>query len=249
MGRPPQKPPPDWDEGVTYDAVPPSWFRRHRWDVILGVAFVVVVGSLLIYGLLMGSEPKSGAVLLEDDFSEPSDQWPAGGAQGGFTSFTDGTFQIGVDPDSSLSAVRDLDADTPDVRVAVNLVRVPDSGGVLFGVACRVRTGDRFDELVISSSGRWAIIHLPDRRVLGQGSFDPSLLDATPVGLEAACTREASGGATRLALSVNGTVVGEARDAGGESIDDSPGGVGMVVENGSGDPADVRFDDVRVTAA
>jgi len=247
VGRPPEEPPPEWD--TAYEPVSPSWFRRHRWDVILGVVFVVVVGSLLIYGFLMGSEPKSGAALLEDDFSEPSSGWPAGATDGGFTSFTDGTYQVGVDPDSSLSAVRDLVADTPDVRVAVDVVHMPDEGSVLFGVACRVRSGGRYDELVISSSGRWAIIHLPDRRALGQGSFDPSLLGTSSLRLEAACTRESSGGATRIALSVNGTVVGTGRDPGGEAIDTSPGGVGMVVENGSGDPADVRFDDFRVTVA
>ena len=221
-----------------------------RLPILIYITFFVVVGALVLIGqFVIGSEPKSGAVLLEDDFSEPSDQWPTGATDGGFTSFTDGTFQIGVDPDGALFAVRDLDADTPDVRVEADVVRKPSEGSVLFGLACRVRTGNRFDELVISTSGRWFIFRMPEREVLGQGSFDPSLAGTDTIGLDAACTRDPSGGVTLLSLSVNGTVVGRARDAGGESIGTSPGGVGMVVENGSGDPADVRFDDFRVTAA
>jgi hypothetical protein len=66
------------------------------------------------------------------------------------------------------------------------------------------------------------------------------------VRLVVACTGGAEGAPTRLALSVNGTVVGTARDAGGGA---AAAGVGMVVENGTGDSADVRFDDFRVAAA
>jgi hypothetical protein len=220
-----------------------------RLPILIYITFFVVVGVLVVVGQFVIGSGGSGTVLLEDDFSEPSAAWPAGAAEGGFTSFSNGEYQIGVDPDGSITAVRDLEADEPDVRVAADVVRRPEAGSVLFGVACRVRSGNRFDEFVISTSGQWAIVHSPDHGVLGQGSFDASLLGTGPILLEATCARDESGGVTRLALSVNGTIVGRGRDAGGEAIDESPGGVGMVVENGSGDPADVHFDDFRVTVA
>jgi len=218
-----------------------------RLPILIYITFFVVVGVLVLVGQFVIGSGKSGAVLLEDDFSEPSAAWPAGATEGGFTSFSSGEYRVGVDPDGSITAVRDLDAEGSDVRVAVDVVRRPQAGTVLFGVACRVRSGNRFDEFVISTSGRWAIVHSPDHGVIGQGSFGASVLGTGPIRLEATCARDPSGGATRLALSVNGTVVGRGRDARGEAIDESPGGVGMVVENGSGDPADVRFDDFRVT--
>jgi hypothetical protein len=221
-------------------------FGLRIWTVIGLVLFAAVGLVVLWFTVGRGSQP--GDVLLEDDFSEASSRWPAGATDGGFTSFSDGVYRIGVDPDSSLSAVTDLDAEAPpNVRVTVDVVKTPSEGAVLFGLGCRVRSGGRFDELVISTSGRWAIVQSPDRQVLGQGSFEPSLLGSGPVRLEAACTGGEAGGPTRLALSVNGTTVGRGTDAGDPGT--GPGGVGMAVENGAGDPADVRFDDFRVTVA
>jgi hypothetical protein len=219
-----------------------------RIPVLIYITFFVVVGVLLLIGLLMGSGPKPGDVLLEDDFSEASSRWPAGATDGGFTSFADGAYRFGVDPGGSLSAVTDLESDQPDVRAAVRVVRMPAAGDVLLGFACRVAGDNRFDELVIASSGRWAILRRPDREVLGEGSFDPSLLGSGPVSLEAECAGGIPERDSRLAISVNGTVVGVGHDRQSRSST-APGGVGMVVENGGGDPADVRFDDFRVTVA
>ena len=216
--------------------------------MLIYIAFFVVVGVLLLIGLLMGTGPKPGDVLLEDDFSEPTSRWPAGATEGGFTSFADGAYRVGVDPEGSLSAVTDLESDRPDVRVAVRVVRMPAAGDVLVGLICRVASDNRFDELVITSSGRWAILRRPDREVLGEGSFDASLLGSGPIRLGAECAGGIPKRDSRLEISVNGTVVGVAHDRESRSPT-APGGVGMVVENGSGDPADVRFDDFRVTAA
>jgi hypothetical protein len=218
-----------------------------RVPVLIYITFFVVVGVLLLVGFLRGSGPKPGDVLLEDDFSEPSARWPAGAVEGGFTSFTDGTYRVGVDPGGSLSALTDLDSDERDVRVAVEVVRMPSAGNALVGVACRVH-GSRFYELAISPSGRWAILLRPERRVLAKGSFDPSVLGSGAVRLEGECSGGTPGRVLRLAVSVNGAVVGVGHNrTDADSI--AGGGVGMVVENGGTEPADVRFDDLRVTIA
>jgi hypothetical protein len=250
VGRSPQEPPPSWDDSAAYEA-PPSWFRRHRWDVILGVLFVVVVGSLLTYGLLMGNEPKSGSAIFSDDFSEPSDRWPSGSSDAGLISFTSGAYQVVALPQASMLALTDVGGSQGDVRVEVTVVQMPDQGSTFVGVACRAAARQRLYELGITPGGQWAIVRRPDRDVLASGQFDTSLLGSGPVGLRADCvggTATPEPGESRtisLTLSVNGESVGVAHDSQDAQI--TSGGYGMTVENG-GDRVTVRFDDFRVTA-
>jgi hypothetical protein len=223
-----------------------------RVGVILFGVVVVAVGIVVLY-FLYGRGPQPGDVLLHDDFSEPSSTWPAGAADGGFTSFTDGAYLVGVDPDNSLSALADVASDVRDVRVEASVVRMPSAGDVLVGLACRGDSSNRFYELLLSRSGEWAIRRGPGETVLARGGFNPSTLGSGSVRLQADCTGgiptdTAQGPSLRLALSVNGTVVGVAHEKGGGSPL-SGSGVGFVVVNGDSDPADVRFDDFDVKVA
>ena len=146
--------------------------------------------------------------MLQDDFSAPSSTWPAGASNGGFTSFSSGTYLVGVDPESSISALTNLDPVERDVRLEATVVRMPSAGSVLVGLACRADETDRFYELAISGAGRWVIVRRPDLTVLGSGTFDPSTLGSGPVDLEAECSGGDAESPLRLALSVNGRVVG-----------------------------------------
>jgi hypothetical protein len=216
------------------------------------VVFVVVVGSLLIYGLLMGNEPKAGSAIFSDDFSESSDRWPSGSSDAGLISFTDGTYQVVALPDASLLALTAVGGQEGDVRVEVSVVRMPDQGGTFVGVACRAAAQRRVYELGITPGGQWAIVRRPEPDVLASGQFDPSLLRGGPVELRADCvggTASPAPGESRtiaLTLSVNGTAVGVAHDTQDAQI--AAGGYGMTVVNG-GDRVTVRFDDFRVTRA
>jgi hypothetical protein len=226
-------------------------FGVRIWVVLVGVV-VVAVGLGVLY-FLFGRGPQPGDVLFHDDFSAPSATWPAGSESGGFTSFTDGTYLVGVDPDNALSALTDIDSDERDLAVEATVVRMPSAGDVLVGLACRGDSADRFYELVISRSGTWAILRGPARAAIGRGRFDPSLLGSGDVDLAATCTGggdDAHGASQplRLELRVNDALVGAAHEHGG-GAPLTGAGVGFVVVNGGTDPADVRFDDFRVSVA
>jgi hypothetical protein len=92
------------------------------------------------------------------------------------------------------------------------------------------------------------IVRRPDLTVLGSGTFDSSGLGSGAVDLEAECAGGGAENPLRLALSVNGRVVGVANERAGETPLPA-GGVGFVVVNGSSDPADVHFDDLRILIA
>src|SRR3954451_14757259 len=110
-------------------------FGVRVWVVLVGA--VIVAGGLVILYFLYGRGPQPGDVLLQDDFAAPSSTWPAGAVDGGFTSFADGTYKVGVDPDGSISALADVDSEELDIRVEASVVRMPAAGGVLVGLACR----------------------------------------------------------------------------------------------------------------
>ena len=215
--------------------------------VVVGVVLLAAAGIVVLW-FMYGRGPQPGDTLLHDDFSAPSSRWPAGATDGGFTSFDAGAYKVGVDPESSISALTDLDADESDVRVEAVVDRMPSAGQVLVGLACHADTSDRFYELVVSRAGQWVIALRPERRVLARGRFDTSILGSGAVALGAECTGGDAERPLRLALSVNGTVVGVAHDP-AESSPPIPNGVGFVVVNGESDPVDVHFDDLRVTVA
>jgi hypothetical protein len=221
-------------------------FGLRIW-VVVGLVVLVAAGIVVLY-FLYGRGPQPGDVVFQDDFSAPSSQWPAGASKGGFTLFSGGTYLVGVDPGSSISALTDLPTTQRDVRVEAAVVRMPSAHDVLVGLACRADETDRFYELAISGAGRWVVVRRPDLTVLGKGTFDPSSLGSGAVDLDAECAGGDAEHPLRLALSVNGTVVGVAHERPGEAPLPS-GGVGFVVVNGSADPADVHFDDLRVLIA
>jgi hypothetical protein len=213
------------------------------------VVVVVLAGAGVTYlWFTVGRGPQPGDVVFQDDFAVPSSQWPAGASSGGFTSFSGGTYLVGVDPGKSISALTDLSTDQQDVRVEATVVRMPSAGDVLVGLACRADASNRFYELAVSESGQWVVVRRPDLTVLGKGTFDPSTLGSGAVDLEAECSGGDAAHPLRLAISVNGGVVGVAHERGREAPLPA-GGIGFVVVNGSSDPADVHFDDLRVLVA
>src|SRR3954463_5272327 len=104
---------------------------------VVGVGVAVIAAGLVVLYLLYGRGPQPGDVLFHDDFSEASTTWPAGATDGGFTSFTDGTYQGGVDPEGSMSALTDVGSDERDVRIEATVVQMPSAGDVLVDLACR----------------------------------------------------------------------------------------------------------------
>ncbi len=221
-------------------------FGLRIWVVV--VLVVLVAAGLAVLYFTVGRGPQPGDVVFSDDFSAPSSQWPAGALTGGFTSFSPGTYLVGVDPGKSISALTDLPTVQRDVRVEATVVRMPSAGDVLVGLACRADASNRFYELAVSGSGQWVVVRRPELTVLGKGTFDPSKLGSGAVDLQAECSGGGPGRPLRLALSVNGTVVGAAHERAREAPLPA-GGIGFVVVNGSSDPADVHFDDMRVLVA
>jgi hypothetical protein len=217
------------------------------WAVV-GLVFFAAVGIGVLW-FTVGRGPQPGDVVFQDDFAAPSSQWPAGASSGGFTSFSGGTYLVGVDPGKSISALTDLPTVQQDVRVEATVVRMPSAGDVLVGRACRADATNRFYELAVSGSGQWVVVRRPDLTVLGKGTFDASILGSGAVHLIAECAGGGDPGhPLRLAISVNGGVVGVAHERTGEAPLPA-GGIGFVVVNGSSDPADVHFDDLRVLVA
>lgn len=148
-------------------------------------------------------ETPSGAVLFQDDFSDPSSGWeiyhhPENGTMDYFDSF----FRIHVlGQYQMLSTGTGLDFS--DVQIEADMIKVVGTSDDMFGLVCRAQDAENYYFFVISSDGYYGIgkVIAGVQSMLGSQGMLPSEIISqgkTINHLRADCIAE------KLVLSVNG---------------------------------------------
>ncbi len=155
------------------------------------------------------SKPQApGALLFQDDFSNPKSGWPR---QKKDSSYSGDGYQILVnDPNAVVVAVPGLSLTDAVIDVEVSKVAGPDRNW--FGIVCRYQNDKNFYFLVISSDGRYGIGRFVngEKKLLNADEMQPDAAihqGTTSNRLSASCI------GNTLALTVNGSPLASVQDA------------------------------------
>jgi serine/threonine-protein kinase len=209
-----------------------------------GLAVLVVCGlcAAVVFGAsLFGGETSSATVLYSDSFSSAG-EWGTGSSEISDKQVEDGQFLIRVKQSGYVSWTvpgQSLEA----VRVEAT-VRNSGTEEAAFGVMCNFQDNDNFYMGGITADGYYAVV----RKLNGDytaltdttnNQWQPS--DLVPTGVEMyKLALECHDGFLRLY--VNDTQIAEVQD-----YNFSSGDIGLFVQTFDAAPAEVRFDDLRVT--
>jgi hypothetical protein len=189
-----------------------------------------VLSSLLV---------RSGATLLQDDFSNQSSGWARTISRNGVMDYDSGTYRMLVlAPNYDLWAV--TGRTFGDVRLQVGAARVDGPAENRFGLVCRFRDAQNFYFFIISSDRYYAIGKVSGgvRTLLSQTMMAYSNVivpDAGPNRLDFDCI------GSMLSGSVNGQLLAVTQDS-----DFPRGDVGLLVGTFGTTGADVAFDHFAV---
>jgi hypothetical protein len=121
---------------------------------------ILCLTALLITGCtgmgLSNSNPASGSVLFQDDFSDPNSGWLQGQDEFGLAEYTERGFRIYVANESSakISIPR---LHYSNVRLEVEARKIGGMDDNDFGLICRYKDPDNFYFFIISSDGYYGI--------------------------------------------------------------------------------------------
>lgn len=198
---------------------------------------------LLVFALTLAacsSQPKSGDVLLVDDFSNPESGFNRQSDADAITDYIDGEYQIHVfTPNLNVWAVSG--PKFTDAIVEANARTASGSENNLFGVICRLEDDSNFYFFAISADSYYAIGKLKDGEIvlLSSSVFEHSdkILSGQAVNhVVATCA------GTTLTLNVNGTQLAQITDG-----DFTEGQIGFIAGTFDDPETDVRFDNLLVT--
>lgn len=154
----------------------------------------------------------SGAVLYQDDFSDPASGWESYyDNESGTVDYFDGFFRIHV-----LSEYQMLSSgpglDFKDVQLEADMIKVIGSSDDMFGLVCRAVDPDNYYFFVISSDGYYGIGKVIDgvQSMLGSDGMLPSEIISQGKAknhLRVDCVEE------KLDLTVNGQLLGSLEDS------------------------------------
>ncbi len=211
--------------------------RRRRRAVLLAAALVVLATVTIVVVTQLGSKggpsprtaaaprPASpGRLIFTDNFSNPGSGWaPDAGQDGsGAGAYVAGSYQVTAlkpnNPRNTFSVASPYTPKLTSIAVSVNatiLTGAPADGA---GVRCDQggRNGLRYT-FETNGDGTWAIFKLggQGQPLLSQGRSAAIRTGTGPNTIAGQCT-ELSGGVTRLIMTVNGTVVGQATNSHGQ---------------------------------
>jgi hypothetical protein len=184
-------------------------------------------------------------VLFEDDFSNASGGWSIDFGSNSTAQFEDGQYVLQILATKLLIWTTSASGDLSDVRVEVTAASSGVANDPGMGIVCGYQDDDHFYYLGMTPDGYYAIskFNADDGVMLTSSTdewersariplYDPSYQ------LDADCGSDGT-----LALFVNGVEVARANDT------DYPSGViGLMAQTFNDQPAEVRFDDLVVTA-
>jgi hypothetical protein len=118
----------------------------------------LLAGCSLVGGV---SSPIPGQVLFQDDFSEPSGDWPVQADSGGFTGYQDGAYRIQVEqPFTERQAIADFK--TADALIQVMTTRNGGPTDNRFGILCRYQDALNYYSFQISTDGYFAVLKVAE---------------------------------------------------------------------------------------
>ena len=186
------------------------------------------------------AQPKSGDVLLVDDFSKSDSGFNQQSDADATTDYLDGEYQIEVFT-SNLNVWSVSGPKLADAVIEVNAHTAGGSENNLYGVICRHQDDSNFYFFAISADGYYAIgkLNEGDIVMLSSRVFEHS--EKINAG-QAANHIAAACAAQTLTLTVNGTQLARTTDA-----DFTDGQIGLIAGTFDDPQTDVRFDDLLVT--
>lgn len=179
-------------------------------------------------------------ILFEDDFSDTGSGWDRRNDDVGSTDYYDDGYRIFVN-ETDYDMWATTSQNFGDVIVEVNTSKIGGPDDNNFGIICKHVDTDRFYMLLISSDGYYAIqkMTIDGYERLNSEFYEES--NAINLGnSENTLKAECVGG--RLALYVNGTLVGEVYD-----YDYTSGNVGLLAGTFSDANVEILFDNFIVS--
>ena len=187
------------------------------------------------------SEPESGAILYEDDFSDLSSGWEEGDFDEGAVGYGEGVYVVtATEEDNMMWAFGPVSYEDMVIRVETIQVSAPPNDNNGYGVFCRLQEDDDGYALRISGDGYYAIHLIEDGEFIDLVDWRRS--DAIRQG-NASNTIVAECEGTALSLTVNGVLVAEVEDDTFAS-----GSVGFTATSFEPESTEIHFDDLVVTA-
>ena len=186
------------------------------------------------------AQPKSGDVLLVDDFSKTESGFNRQSDADAITDYLDGEYQIHIfTPNLNVWAVSG--PKFTDAIVEVNARTSSGSENNLFGVICRLEDDSNFYFFAISADSYYAIGKLKDGAIVLLSSsvfeYSDKILSGQAVNhVVATCA------GTTLTLNANGTQLAQITDG-----DFTEGQIGFIAGTFDDPETDVRFDNLLVT--
>lgn len=178
-------------------------------------------------------------LLLQDEFSVPSNDWGLINSEKGVVEYLQGGMRILVrQPNTDLWTVNGKDFSDVDVRVQATLRNAVTNNS--FGIICRYQNHNQFYMLLISSDGYYGVMKKSENSYLliGQDQLkysDELIETGMPYSLRAVCTGE------HLVLYVNGRKMLDVQD------NEYPDGkVGLIAGTLSEPGVDILFDHFEV---
>jgi uncharacterized membrane protein YgcG len=206
----------------------------------LGVLIAVLVG------LLPASASSQARVLLEEDFSRPSVEWPAFGDESVRFEYRDGGYRAVSEAGDGVALPTAVGESVASMRVEVDVTQRKDAKGTeLYGVACGLGELSSYTFLIGPDTRSYSIEQTDVNGFvveLDRGSRVKQMRRPPATNhLRADC--RGGPGSTLLEFSVNGTLVARVEDARGLDKFDS-----VALALGAGD-IDVLFDNLVVTGS
>jgi hypothetical protein len=191
-------------------------------------------------GIDLGIE---GAVILEDDFSNPDSGWDRTTDAEFTTDYDGGAYRIYVGSESYSAWANPNQSSYGDVSIQVDANKAAGPDDNEFGLICRHSDPSNYYVATISSDGFYGFLRRvagADLELIGMDSMQPS--DAINLGAASNHIRLDCIGST-LTLYANGTLLGSVTDSNHLS-----GDVGLYAGTFSEGGADILFDNFVVTA-
>ena len=201
-----------------------------------------LAGATLSCKLLLpeeDSEPLSGEILFQDDFSDPESGWNRVSTDTGETEYDDGVYRIYVnEPNTDIWSHPGVNFD--DVIIEVDAFKVGGERDNRFGIICRAEGTDHFYTFIISSDGYYGVGKVKQQNY--ELIDTDALLPSEVIEKGSAINRiRAECVADRLTLFVNGIKIAEYFDS-----EFASGDVGLIAGTYNEPGTDIRFDNFLV---
>ncbi|HEY9152771.1 MAG TPA: family 16 glycoside hydrolase [Anaerolineales bacterium] len=166
-------------------------------------------------------------VLFKDDFTNPSSGWSRAKNQDYTLEYKNGKYHVLINPSSNGGQAVWIDGSYTNITVEADVQETSGGNDGTIGIACRADKNGNMYTFEFSQSGSYSINKLDSSgssTSLTEGTLNPNTVNQNDVNhIEGVCDSDT------LTLILNNQVLAQAQDS-----DYAKGGVGMIVNPGSG---------------